>query len=61
MGERLMAIVAEGERRRVYLYSNIEHEGAVSSLRADLRVADAREGALNQPVPERLTGTSLFD
>jgi putative DNA methylase len=60
MGERLMAIVAEGQRRRMYLSSDTAHERVAISLQEDSRVADAREGALGQPVPERLTGGTCY-
>lgn len=60
LGARLMAVVAEGQRSRVYLSPMIDHEEVVLSLLGDQRVADAREGSLNQPVPAKLTGGTCY-
>lgn len=48
MGVRLMAIVAEGARRRVYLAPTVEHETAACSARPEWKPAG--------DVPSRLTG-----
>jgi putative DNA methylase len=56
MGARLMAIVAEGNRSRLYITPTSLDEAVAASVDRDERVIDAREHALNQPVPERLTG-----
>jgi putative DNA methylase len=47
MGARLMAIVAEGERGRVYLAPTPEHEAAARQAKPEWKpeVADAREPA----------------
>ncbi|MCA7120528.1 MAG: DUF1156 domain-containing protein [Acidibrevibacterium sp.] len=60
MGTRLMAVVAEGNRSRVYLSPDPTQEQTAHSANDDHRVAEAREGALNQPVPERLTGGTCY-
>jgi putative DNA methylase len=60
MGERLMAVVAEGQRQRIYLSPDPVHERVAATLREDARVAESREGPLNQPVPERLTGGTCY-
>jgi putative DNA methylase len=59
MGARLLAIIAEGKRARVYLSPDHRHEALAASLDDDDRVADMRE-VLNQPVPERLTGGTCY-
>jgi putative DNA methylase len=48
MGARLMAIVAEGARRRVYLAPTVEHEAAAGSAAPEWKPAG--------DVPSRLTG-----
>jgi putative DNA methylase len=60
MGERLMAIIAEGQRQRIYLAPDPVHERTATALREDVRVTEAREGPLNHPVPERLTGGTCY-
>jgi putative DNA methylase len=55
-----MAIVAESSRKRIYLSPTPAQEVVASSLNEDPRVVDARENALNQPVPERLTGGTCY-
>lgn len=60
MSMRLMAVVAEGNRSRVYLSPMGHHEQIAHDADADPRVADTREGALNQSVPERLTGGTCY-
>jgi putative DNA methylase len=60
LGARLMAVVAEGSRGRIYLSPIPEHEVVASSLSRDERVLDAHSGALAQPVPERLTGGTCY-
>jgi putative DNA methylase len=60
MGVRLMAIVAEARRGRMYLSPTIEHETVATNLDRDKRVAETRENVLNQPVPERLTGGTCY-
>ena len=60
MGARLMAIVAEEQRDRTYLSPTSAHELVAASLAEDHRVTEEREGALNQPVPERLTGGTCY-
>jgi putative DNA methylase len=56
MGARLMAIVAEGDRGRVYLAPTPEHEAAALKAKPEWKpeVADAGEPALFSP-PLRLT------
>jgi len=61
LGARLMALVAEGHRARIYLTPTIDHEEIANSLEDDDRVADAREGTLNQPVPAKLTGGTCYN
>ena len=60
MGARLLAIVAEGKRCRLYLSPTRLHEITAASLDEDDRVAEARESFLSQPVPERLTGGTCY-
>jgi putative DNA methylase len=60
MGARLMAVVAEGNRSRVYLSPDSAQEHTAHLANHDHRVAEAREGSLNQPVPERLTGGTCY-
>jgi putative DNA methylase len=60
VGQRLMAIVTEGTRARVYISPNAAQETAARLADSDRRVADARENELAQPVPERLTGGTCF-
>lgn len=61
MGARLMAIVAEGSRTRIYLPPSEAHESIVFPLEIDKRVIDAREGELSQPVPAKLTGGTCYN
>jgi len=60
MAARLMAIVAEGNRARVYSSPTAEHEVIASSADEHECVEDACSGSLNQPVPERLTGGTCY-
>jgi putative DNA methylase len=60
LGARLMAIVAEGNRSRLYLQPTQAHETVAGSVENHSRVVEAREGALNQAVPERLTGGTCY-
>ncbi|MXO57947.1 DUF1156 domain-containing protein [Altererythrobacter salegens] len=60
LGARLMAVVAEGDRARVYLSPSEQHENVTIPLANDERVIEAREGALDQPVPARLTGGTCY-
>jgi putative DNA methylase len=60
MGVRLMAVVAEGSRSRVYLSPDSAQEQTAHSANDGDRVAEAVEGVLNQPVPERLTGGTCY-
>lgn len=60
MGARLMAIVADGNRNRIYLSPTPEHERVAAAAARDERVIEAREGPLNQPVPARLTGGTCY-
>ncbi len=60
MGARLMAIVGEATRSRVYISPVEEHELVASSVDEDPLVTEAREGVLNQPVPEKLTGGTCY-
>jgi putative DNA methylase len=54
MGASLMAIVAEGDRKRIYLSPETEHvKVACSTERPDVP-------EIEQPVPERLTGGTCF-
>jgi putative DNA methylase len=54
MGKVLMAIVAEADRKRVYLAPNAEQEEAESSVQRP----DVPE--IEQPVPARLTGGTCY-
>lgn len=60
MGARLLAIVAEGSRGRIYVSADIKHEALAKEADEDERVQDARASGLNQPVPERLTGGTCY-
>jgi putative DNA methylase len=60
MSARLMAIVAEGNRSRIYVSPVAAHETTARQAETDDRVVEAREGGLNQPVPERLTGGTCY-
>jgi putative DNA methylase len=61
IGARLMALVAEGHRARIYLSPNAKHEAAAMSSESDARVKEAREHDLGQPVPAKLTGGTCFN
>jgi putative DNA methylase len=54
MSASLMAIVAEGDRKRIYLAPNSEHANAANSA------APPEVPEIEQPVPERLTGGTCF-
>ena len=60
MGARLMAIVAEGDRARIYLSPTGAHESIAVSVDSEERVLNARETELNQAVPAKLTGGTCF-
>lgn len=60
MGARMMAVVVEGQRARIYLAPAAEHEEVASAAERDEHVADARSSGLCQPVPERLTGGTCY-
>ncbi|WEA26402.1 DUF1156 domain-containing protein [Rhizobium binxianense] len=60
LGTRMMAIVADGSRSRVYLSPVTAHEEAAKIAAADEKVIEARNGWLSQSVPERLTGGTCF-
>ena len=60
LGMRLMAIVAEGKKSRLYLSATTEHEVTPLSAERDERVLDARASVLSQSVPERLTGGTCY-
>ena len=51
MGARLMAIVAEGDRGRVYLEPTPEHESVACQAQADMG-----DQNVALPIPARLTG-----
>ena len=53
LGQRLMAIVAEAGRGRVYLPSSIEHERIAASAEHDPIVEEARASFLSPPTPTR--------
>ncbi|MCX8004450.1 MAG: DUF1156 domain-containing protein, partial [Burkholderiaceae bacterium] len=53
LGARLMAIVAEGQRSRIYLSPTTNHEAVAESASADPAVADARATFLSPPTPTR--------
>lgn len=53
LGTRLMAIVAEGRRGRVYVEPNAEHEAIARSADSDRGISEAREGFLSPPTPTR--------
>ncbi|MBU8541699.1 DUF1156 domain-containing protein [Falsiroseomonas tokyonensis] len=60
LGARLLAIVAEGSRTRIYLSPTDQQEALAASLANDERVLDAHIGTLAQAVPERLTGGTCY-
>lgn len=60
MSARLMAVVAEGTRSRIYISPSPQQEHALDNLDADPRVVEAREGPLSQPVPAKLTGGTCY-
>lgn len=60
MGARLMAIVAEGHRQRIYLSPDASQEAVTSLLEDNARVIDAKSGGLSQSVPSRLTGGTCY-
>jgi putative DNA methylase len=60
MGSRLMAVVGEGTRGRIYLSPTVDQEQAAQSATDDPRIQAIEEGPLNQPVPERLTGGTCY-
>ena len=51
--ERLMAVVAEGQRRRIYLSPCAEQEEAAARANDEAAVAEARETFLSSPTPTR--------
>ena len=53
LGHRLMAIVAEAGRGRVYLPSSMEHERIPTSVENDPIVEEARASFLSPPTPTR--------
>lgn len=53
LGQRLMAIVAEGNRSRIYLNPTLEHETIARSVDGDPRVLDARASFLSGSTPTR--------
>lgn len=60
MGARMMAVVAEGARSRIYLTPTQEQEDAADSISNSELIGDLRLSNLSQPVPERLTGGTCF-
>ena len=55
MGSRLMAIVAEGDRRRVYLRTELRNAGDASASEA----GTLQSGGLKRSVPMSTATTSL--
>ncbi len=53
LGSRLMAIVTEGQRARVYIDADPEQEALAHSLNGDATVLDARESFLSGSTPTR--------
>lgn len=53
LGVRLMAVVAEGQRSRIYLSPDAVMEQAAESAAADPMVAEARDGFLSGATPTR--------
>jgi putative DNA methylase len=53
LGARLMAVVAEGDRERIYLPPDTEHEDAATSANALPDVEDARSTFLSGSTPTR--------
>jgi putative DNA methylase len=53
LGERLLAIVAEGKRGRIYLPPSEQHEAAAMEAQSLPEVADARATFLSPPTPTR--------
>lgn len=53
LSERLMAIVGEGTRGRVYLAPSQEHEQSAASVKESPQVREARETFLNGATPTR--------
>jgi putative DNA methylase len=60
LGDRLMGIIAGGNRKRSYHSSDTEHEQPIHVLAKDPRVEEERESSLNQPLPAKLTGGTCF-
>lgn len=60
LGSRMMAIIAEGHRTRIFLSPNALHESVAASVSSDERVFENQAGALSQPTPARLTGGTCF-
>ena len=53
LGQRLMAVVAEGRRGRHYLQPDVRHEDIANSVCDDPVVKEARSGFLSAPTPTR--------
>jgi putative DNA methylase len=53
LSTRLMAIVAEGKRNRLYLGPDAQHETIAQSVIDDAAVLEARKGFLSPPTPTR--------
>jgi putative DNA methylase len=60
LGDRLIGIIAGGNRKRSYHSPDTEHEKPIHDLAKDPRVEEEREGPLNQPLPAKLTGGTCF-
>ena len=60
MRAMMMAVVAKGERGRLYLSASDEMEMKAKCVRDYPLVKDARETFLSEPTPERLTGGTCY-
>lgn len=58
LGMRLMAVVADGPRTRVYVSPDSQHEKVALAASSAHCVSEAREGFLNGPLPNRAGITS---
>ncbi|TCS04591.1 DUF1156 domain-containing protein [Rhizobium sp. BK418] len=60
LGQRLMAIVADDARARIFLSPQVDQELIAAGADKEAIVSEARNGFLNVPTPERLTGGTCF-
>jgi putative DNA methylase len=60
MSSKLMAIVAESKRHRIYLPPNDHHEEIAKNANLNVEVQEARSGFLSGSTPEKLTGGTCY-